>query len=128
NGTLGTGWSDYTLRIRTSNITEALGIHFYADSGEANNTYMWQLSARGEPSLRPHSRVNGSWAALDDVRIPDEILPGGFAAEHEITIELAEGAATTSIDGHVIDSREIPLRSSGTLGFRTAQGESGDIH
>lgn len=128
DGTLGTGWSDYTLRIRTSNITEALGILFYADSGEVNNTYMWQLSARGTPSLRPHSRVNGSWAALGDVPIPDEILSGGFAAEHEITIELAEGAATTSIDGHVIDSREIPLRSSGTLGFRTAQGESGDIH
>ena len=29
---------------------------------------MWQLSNRGAPSLRPHSRVDGSWAALADVR------------------------------------------------------------
>ncbi|HET6671865.1 MAG TPA: family 78 glycoside hydrolase catalytic domain [Agromyces sp.] len=128
DGTPGIGWSDYTLRVRTSNITEALGIVFYADSGAVNNTYMWQFSARGTPSLRPHSRVNGAWALLGDVPIAEELLAGGFAAEHEITINLAHGTATTSIDGHVIDSRAIPLRSSGTLGFRSAQGESGDVH
>ncbi|MDQ0895950.1 family 78 glycoside hydrolase catalytic domain [Agromyces ramosus] len=126
HGTLGVEWSDYTLRMRTSNITEALGIVFYADS-TVSNTYMWQLSARGEPTLRPHSRVNGSWALLGEVPIPGEALPGGFAGEHEITIELADDTATTSIDGRVIDTRPIPLRSSGTLGFRSAQGESGDV-
>jgi hypothetical protein len=126
DGVRGTEWSDYTLRIRIRNITEALGIVFYSDSG-ADNAYMWQLSARGEPSLRPHSRTNGSWALLDDVPVPDEVLPGGFAAEHEIAIAVADGRAATSIDGQVVDSRAIPLRSSGTIGFRTAQGESGDV-
>ena len=126
DGPRGTGWSDYTLRVRTSDITEALGIVFYSDS-TADNAYMWQLSARGEPSLRPHSRTNGTWALLDDVPVSDEVLPGGFAAEHEIAIAVADGRATTSIDGQAIDSRAIPLRSSGTIGFRSAQGESGDV-
>ena len=125
---LGLGWSDYKLEVRTSNVQEALGIVFYADSAAAKNNYMWQLSNRGEPSLRPHSRVDGSWAALDDVPISDEVLPGGLGAEHEITFELSDGAATTSIDGHRVDSRPIPLRSSGTIGLRTAAGESADVH
>ncbi|KQV05011.1 family 78 glycoside hydrolase catalytic domain [Leifsonia sp. Root112D2] len=127
-GTLGIGWSDYTLRVRTSNITDALGIIFYADSSEVKNTYMWQLSARGAPNLHPLSKVNGSWAALGDVAIADKDLPGGFAAEHETTIKLDAGTATTSIDGNVIDTRAIPLRSAGTVGFRTAQGESGTVN
>ena len=124
----GLEWSDYTLTVRTSNVSEALGVVFYADSAASRNNYMWQLSNRGEPSLRPHSRVDGSWAALDDVPIADDVLPGGLGAEHEITIELSDGVAATSIDGHNIDTRPIPLRSAGTIGFRTAAGESGDVH
>lgn len=124
----GVDWSDYTLTVRTSNVQEALGIVFYSDSAASRNNYMWQLSNRGAPSLRPHSRVNGGWTALADVPIPDDVLPGGLGAEHEITIELSDGVAATSIDGHQIDSRPIPLRSSGTIGFRTAAGESGDVH
>ncbi|HET6627013.1 MAG TPA: family 78 glycoside hydrolase catalytic domain [Nocardioidaceae bacterium] len=124
----GVEWSDYTLTVRTSNVVEALGIVFYADSAASRNSYMWQLSNRGAPSLRPHSRVDGGWAALDEVPIADDVLPGGLAAEHEVTIELSDGVASTSIDGHRIDSRPIPLRSSGTIGLRTAAGESGDVH
>ncbi|WP_067433289.1 family 78 glycoside hydrolase catalytic domain [Nocardioides jensenii] len=123
----GVDWSDYTLTVRTSNVQEALGIVFYSDSAASQNNYMWQLSNRGAPSLRPHSRVNGTWAALADVPLGDDVLPGGLGAEHEITIDVSDGVAATSIDGHQIDSRPIPLRSSGTIGFRTAAGESGDV-
>lgn len=124
----GLDWSDYTLTVRTSDVKEALGIVFYADSAAAGNTYMWQLSERGHPSLHPHIRVNGDWTDMGGVDIPDDVLPGGFAAEHTISIALSSGTAATSIDGHPVDSRPIPARSAGTVGFRIGAGESGIVH
>jgi len=125
---LGLDWSDYTLTVRTSNIIEALGIVFYADSASQQNAYMWQLSARGAPSIRPHSLVDGRWTEIGATPVPETALPGGFTAEHEVTIALSSGQAVTSIDGEVIETRPTPLRSMGTVGFRTGAGESGEVH
>ncbi|CAN5235064.1 hypothetical protein BH09ACT12_BH09ACT12_29940 [soil metagenome] len=60
-------WSNYTADIDFDIADLAIGVFIRA--ADTSNAYMWQISTAdgtGVPKFRPHKRVNGNYALLDN--------------------------------------------------------------
>lgn len=116
-------WADYALDANITIDRTALGVYFRAASDQ--NAYMWQFRADTN-TLVPHTRINGTFAALPAVALPAGTLQTG--KQTAVRISATGNTVTTSIGGVQVDSRTLSNFSAGTVGFRTGNSESGWVH
>src|SRR5690606_7699624 len=111
---------DFTL------VNDAAGVFFRTNG--AGNTYLWQVgNFGGNPTLRPHVRVNGAYTLLKQVSIA-HVIDDGFAAPHTMRIEVVGDTFTTFIDGVQVDTTVDATHPTGTVGFRSSGTENAIFH
>jgi len=117
-----TAWSDYTLEAEVVIDEVALGVRFRAPG--PSDGYMWQF--RGSDNrLVPHRIVDGSFTVLESVSLPTDSLALGRPAR--IRIDVHGSIIDTFIDGVLVHSLEDATFSSGGVGVRTGNSESGAL-
>ncbi|MCR1784292.1 family 78 glycoside hydrolase catalytic domain [Nocardioides carbamazepini] len=118
-------WTDYTadFDFTLDNLVFAAMIR----SANTNNGYMWQVKAVGDQALfRPHTKVNGNYAALGDVDISSVITADELrTGQHRMSVTVDGDTITTSIDGEQIDTRTRTNFGKGYVGFRTSVATEG---
>jgi alpha-L-rhamnosidase len=118
-------WTDYTA---TFDFTmDNLVFAAFVRSETVNNGYMWQLSvADGTPRFRPHRRVNGGYALLDNKNISSVISAQELrTGRHTMSVTVDGSTITTRLDGVEIDRRTDTAFGRGYVGFRTSQATEG---
>jgi alpha-L-rhamnosidase len=117
-----TGWSDYTLEAEVVIDEVALGVRFRASS--PSDGYMWQF--RGSDNrLVPHRIVDGTFSVLESVSLPPDTLALGRPAT--VRIDARGSTIDTFIDGVLVHSLQDATFSSGGVGVRTGNSESGRV-
>lgn len=112
-------WADYDLDVDVTVDAVAAGIVFRA--ADARNNLMWQI--RGDNSrIVPHTRVNGTFTALDYATVTPAI---GVGTTNHVKISARGTRITTFINGAQVDSREVSGARSGGIGFRNGGSEAG---
>ncbi|MBD3915141.1 family 78 glycoside hydrolase catalytic domain [Nocardioides hwasunensis] len=121
------GWTDYTAEFEFSIQQHALGVFIRANG--LNNALMYQVSTTGStPTLRPHTRVNGGYALLQEVPISSISKADLLTGKHTLTMTVSPGADNTRVrvvtllDGTQIDTREVTGAAAmqrGVVGFRS---------
>lgn len=119
-------WTDYTVTVDFTLVNDAAGVFFRTNG--AGNTYLWQVgNFGGNPTLRPHVRVNGAYTLLKQVSIA-HVIDDGFAAPHTMRIEVVGDTFTTFIDGVQVDTTVDATHPTGTVGFRSSGTENAIFH
>ena len=85
-------------------------------------------SPTGRPRFRPHKRVNGGYALLDN-----KVIPGITAAQlldgtHRLSVTVDGSTITTLLDGTQIDQRTDTSFSKGFVGFRQDFVAAGNVN
>ncbi|RYB94206.1 alfa-L-rhamnosidase [Nocardioides oleivorans] len=120
-------WDNYTTDIDFDIADMAVGVFIRA--ANTSNALMWQLSvADGTPRFRPHKRVNGGYALLDN-----KVIPGITAAQllngtHRLSVTVDASTVTTLLDGTQIDQRTDTSFSKGFVGFRQDFVDAGNVN
>lgn len=118
-----TGWGDYRLEARLTIDEVALGLRFRAPNDR--NGYMWQLRG-ADNRLVPHRLVDGVFSVIESVPLPLGALALG--REAAVVIEAVGTTIRTSIDGALVHTLEDASFTSGGVGVRTGNTESGRLH
>ncbi|WP_143340420.1 family 78 glycoside hydrolase catalytic domain [Demequina sp. NBRC 110057] len=114
-------WSDYDMEFDLSVTTAAVGVMLRA--ADARNNLMWQV--RGDTSrIVPHTRVNGTFAALAAAPVSPAIGIGNLT---RVKISARGNEFTTFINGSQVDKRTVVAPRVGGIGVRTGSQESGTI-
>lgn len=122
------GWTDYTAEFDFSIQRHAFGA-FVRANGLAN-ALMWQVSvADGVPALRPHRRVGGGYALLENKNISQFFSAAELSeGEHTLSLTVSAGTAADStrvvtlIDSVEVDDRQVTGTAAmprGLVGFRS---------
>lgn len=115
-----TGWDDYTYTAKLTVTAVAVGLRFRING---NNSYMWQFRG-GDNRLVPHKQTNGAYATLGAaVNLPAGTLAIGTQAT--VSIQVAGSTITTRINDVQVDQRTDASYSSGIVGVRTGNTETG---
>jgi alpha-L-rhamnosidase len=122
-GTSATGevdtWTNYTADIDFDIADLAIGV--FVRAANTSNALMWQISTAdgsGVPKLRPHRRVNGGYALLDNKAIPGITSAELLEGTHRLSVTVDGNLITTSLDGREIDRRTDDTFKKGFVGFR----------
>ncbi|MBP2328278.1 alpha-L-rhamnosidase [Kibdelosporangium banguiense] len=120
-------WQDFTLDADFMIKSGAAGILLRAK--DSDTFAMWQVNAvttPGKVTLRPHTKIQGSFSLLGEVDLSPVITPSNVTATHHIRLRAQAGTVTTWIDGTQVDTRSLGIPGPGTIGFRssTSQGVS----
>jgi alpha-L-rhamnosidase len=118
-------WTDYTASFDFS--IDNLVFAAYVRTANLGNGYMWQLSvADGTPRFRPHRKVNGNFALIENKDISSVISAADLAqGEHTMSVAFNGSTITTSLDGQVIDTRTDATFAKGFVGFRSSVATEG---
>jgi alpha-L-rhamnosidase len=122
------GWTDYTAEFDFSIQRHAFGAFFRANG--LNNALMWQVSvADGVPALRPHTKINGGFALLENKNISQHFSAAQLSqGEHTLSVTVSPGQAANStrvvtlIDDVQVDDRQVANTGTmrqGVVGFRS---------
>jgi alpha-L-rhamnosidase len=125
-----TQWSNYTATVVFTLQSQAFGI-FLRSSTDGQNAYMWQINVTGgNPALKTHKRVNGTYTVLSTVNL----APFGFSnlgltgTTNTLQFVLSGTSITTKLNGITVDSRSDTTFARGVVGFRTFGPEAGYVH
>ncbi|MER6172939.1 BNR-4 repeat-containing protein [Streptosporangium sp. NPDC001681] len=119
-GTLGDGWTDYTLdldfRIATWSAGVAFRVNKTADTFDQGSFYWWAIQpARNGGELHRLVFDQGSIRRLPVLPLPDFVEVN---RDHHLTIQAVGDQITTLIDGIQIDSVTDSTHARGSIGFR----------
>jgi alpha-L-rhamnosidase len=125
-----TQWSNYTATVVFTLQSEAFGI-FLRSATSGQNAYLWQINVTGgNPALKTHKRVNGTYTVLSTVNL----APFGFSnlgltgTTNTLQFVLSGTSITTKLNGITVDSRSDTTFARGVVGFRTFGPEAGYVH
>lgn len=114
------GWTDYTYTAKLTVTAVAVGLRFRVNG---SNSYMWQFRG-GDNRLVPHKQTNGTYATLGSaVNLPAGTLAVGTPAT--VSIQVAGSTITTRINDVQVDQRTDASYSTGIVGVRTGNTETG---
>ncbi len=123
------GWTDYTAEFDFSIQRHAFGVLFRANG--LSNALMWQVSVvNGVAALRPHRKVNGGYALLENKDISQQITAAQLSqGVHTLSVTVSAGTSAdstrvvTQIDGIQVDDRQVSGTANmprGLVGFRSS--------
>ena len=120
--------ADYTITTRFKVDHWSGGLIFGARDKSHFN--MWQINVSNEAAkkvyLNPHV-WNGGGAEIEKVDISKAIPWEERFDAHDMTIEVKGDTVVTTIDGVQVDSRNVPMKNFGMLGFRHGTGDGSTI-
>lgn len=124
-----TQWSNYTATVVFTLQSQAFGV-FLRSSTSGQNAYMWQINVTGgNPALKTHKRVNGTYTVLSTVNL----APFGFSnagltgTTNTLECVVSGTNITTKLNGITVDSRSDTTFARGVVGFRTFGPEAGYV-
>lgn len=117
------GWDDYTVELDMKVDSSATGI----DLRDKNSTnfYMWQFST-ADDSFNPTICKDGTYSVLDNVDLQSKGINLSDDTYFHVKIALDGSTITTYINGVQVDERTDTNFTSGTIGFRDGNLESGE--
>lgn len=124
-----TQWSNYTATVVFTLQSQAFGV-FLRSASDGQNAYMWQINVTGgNPALKTHKRVNGTYTVLSSVNL----APFGFSnagltgTTNTLQCVVSNATITTKLNDITVDSRSDATFARGVVGFRTFGSEAGYV-
>jgi alpha-L-rhamnosidase len=124
-----TQWSNYTATVVFTLQSQAFGF-FLRSSTDGQNAYMWQINVTGgNPVLKAHKRVNGTYTVLATVNLASFGFSnaGLTGTTNTLQFVVSGDSITTKLNGITVDSRSDATFARGVVGFRTFDTEAGYV-
>lgn len=125
-----TQWSNYMATVKFVLHNEAFGV-FVRSSTDGQNAYLWQINVTGgNPVLKPHKRVNGTYTVLATINLASFGFSNAGLTGTTNTLQcvVSNATITTKLNGITVDTRSDATFARGVVGFRTFGAEAGDVH
>jgi alpha-L-rhamnosidase len=125
-----TQWSNYTATVGFTLQSQAFGV-FLRSSPDGQNAYMWQINVTGgNPALKTHKRVNGTYTVLATVDLSSFGFSNAGLTGTTNTLQFVVSGAsiTTKLNGITVDTRSDTTFARGVVGFRTFGTEAGSVY
>jgi alpha-L-rhamnosidase len=117
-------WTDYTATYDFSVKNLVFGT--LARAVDVNNGYMFQVKAAdGGVHFRPHTKVKGGYALIEDVTVPGMTAADLLQGDHTMSVTFDGPHIAVTLDGASIWDTTDATFTKGFVGLRSSQATEG---